>query len=479
MGVKRMKLREEEQQETSQILVGAQRQSPPSTESTLPIEERSVNHVALSLKYPELKPFLVNGTIDWLSALATQLYNCALVKEWFNIKLDLPNNHLCPTALSRTRYIRWIETLVKHCSDKEIVGIDVGTGASCIYPLLGKAIYDWKFIATDIDEESLQWASKNVNQNGWSSSISVVQALRVAENPSLSGLVDSVPRFHILDGALDASDERKMDEKSPTFSSASFTMCNPPFFENPDDKVKRVDTVCIATDGELSTSGGEVEFVKQMIRESAQLGTRISWYTTLLGKKSSLNPLLDYLKTFNPLDIQQTAFTQGRNTRWTIAWTFCPNIKASVIAERASAIRFTEDRFIFDTDFFNVLELEAALSQTPLGLRLRKVSDWASTVSIYENSSWIKSTFEGPLTSSSASYSNQAALSIGPGQRPKLLFSIAFCIIKFPHRAPLSVLCDFKAGDHPKTTIGGTEYPTRHLFGVLVRELKTYVCSDT
>jgi 23S rRNA A1618 N6-methylase RlmF len=30
-------------------------------------------------------------------------------------------------------------------------GIDVGTGASAIYPLLGTSVYGWAFLATDID----------------------------------------------------------------------------------------------------------------------------------------------------------------------------------------------------------------------------------------------------------------------------------------------------------------------------------------
>lgn len=35
--------------------------------------------------------------------------------------------------------------------DEGIRGLDIGTGASAIYPLLGAKVYGWAFIATDID----------------------------------------------------------------------------------------------------------------------------------------------------------------------------------------------------------------------------------------------------------------------------------------------------------------------------------------
>jgi 23S rRNA (adenine1618-N6)-methyltransferase len=40
-----------------------------------------------------------------------------------------------------------------------------GTGASCIYPLLGTKVGGWSFVATDIDETSLRHARHNVVLN--------------------------------------------------------------------------------------------------------------------------------------------------------------------------------------------------------------------------------------------------------------------------------------------------------------------------
>jgi methyltransferase len=435
------------------------------------IEESPVDHESLAIKYPELQQHLIGyrdgekRTIDFTNDEATRFYNRALLNEWFGIKIDLPSNHLCPTVLSRAKYIRWIATLLKHCGDQEIVGIDVGTGASCIYPLLGRSIYGWDFIATDIDPESLQSAAKNVELNGWQESISVVRALPSNPDPNVPS------SWHILLGTLDVEPSRKISEKSKSFSTATFSMCNPPFFENPDQKVKRVDTVCVATDGELATIGGEVEFVKQMIRESVALKTRISWFTSLLGKKSSLYPILEYLQTVEPLVIESTTFTQGRNSRWAVAWTFNPLVKSSLISERSKSLRYTEKRFLFDTDATLVTELSDSIAKLAIGAKIRKISDVALNAIIYESSPWVISNFG----SSSPEINGNPNATIGPGSRPETICSIKITLVQLPHRSSLTVICDFVPGTLQIARLAGIEYQPEHIFGVFARELKHLV----
>ena len=49
--------------------------------------------------------------------------------------------------------------------ENKIVGIDIGTGSSCVYPLLGASIHkNWHFYATEMDT-SLECARKNVLRN--------------------------------------------------------------------------------------------------------------------------------------------------------------------------------------------------------------------------------------------------------------------------------------------------------------------------
>ena len=45
--------------------------------------------------------------------------------------------------------------------------ISVGTGASCIYPLLGTRLNGWSFLATEIDPASVEYATKNVTANNF------------------------------------------------------------------------------------------------------------------------------------------------------------------------------------------------------------------------------------------------------------------------------------------------------------------------
>lgn len=59
---------------------------------------------------------------------------------------------------NRLNYLLWIQSLLQSSSDKytdayyperEVIGLDIGTGASCIYPLLGCAQYPkWRFAGT-------------------------------------------------------------------------------------------------------------------------------------------------------------------------------------------------------------------------------------------------------------------------------------------------------------------------------------------
>lgn len=99
-----------------------------------------------------------------------------------------------------------LEVLTKDAS--EVTGIDVGTGASCIYPLLGHSLYKWKFVATELDPESVHCAKENVGRNGLEKWITVCQ--RTGEQPLLEGV-------------------------SP--NPVDFSMCNPPFFSSVEEVV--------------------------------------------------------------------------------------------------------------------------------------------------------------------------------------------------------------------------------------------------
>ncbi|KAF6037403.1 METTL16 [Bugula neritina] len=68
--------------------------------------------------------------------------------------------------------------------------------------------------------------------------------------------------------------------------------------------------------------GGEVEFVKKMVDESLKFKNKIRVYTSMVGKKSSLTRLKQYIKSKDITNFSTTEFCQGRTMRWAIAWTF-------------------------------------------------------------------------------------------------------------------------------------------------------------
>lgn len=72
-----------------------------------------------------------------------------------------------------------------------------GTGASCIYPLLGTRMYDWNFLATDVDPESIECANKNIKLNP--SFIDKIETLLVPNQGARKILKDVLPNSRKYD----------------------------------------------------------------------------------------------------------------------------------------------------------------------------------------------------------------------------------------------------------------------------------------
>lgn len=73
----------------------------------------------------------------------------------------------------------------------------------------------------------------------------------------------------------------------------------------------------------MITPGGEVAFVIRMIDESLQLRDQIQWYTSMLGKLSSVTTIVDTLMKRENRNYAVTEFVQGNKTkRWAVAWSW-------------------------------------------------------------------------------------------------------------------------------------------------------------
>ncbi|RKP22649.1 ribosomal RNA large subunit methyltransferase F-like protein, partial [Syncephalis pseudoplumigaleata] len=139
--------------------------------------------VELARAYPALAPFVeqrADGTasIDFRQSEAQRALAYALLKCDFSIDLEIPLDVLCPMIPNRLNYLHWLEDLIGPGRvDGTVRGIDIGTGASCIYPLLGCRLHaSWQFVATELQERLLDVARHNVDRNALASRISLVQA---------------------------------------------------------------------------------------------------------------------------------------------------------------------------------------------------------------------------------------------------------------------------------------------------------------
>ena len=107
-------------------------------------------------------------------------------------------------------------------------------------------------------------------------------------------------------------------------------MCNPPFYASPDEllasaaaKSRPAHSACTGAEVEMVTPGGEVAFVSRMIDESVRLKTRVQWYTSMLGKLSSVSEVVEKLKGVGVDNWAVTEFIQGQKTRrWAVAWSW-------------------------------------------------------------------------------------------------------------------------------------------------------------
>jgi len=132
------------------------------------IHKSGYNFENLCKAYPQLKEFVFENnfqtqTIDFANPEAVKQLNTALLFTHYNIKFwEFPDENLCPPIPGRVEYIHILNNLLKSSGINNNVSVlDIGTGASCIYPLLGHQVYNWNFVATDIDSNSLKQAQLN------------------------------------------------------------------------------------------------------------------------------------------------------------------------------------------------------------------------------------------------------------------------------------------------------------------------------
>lgn len=276
--------------------------------------QKGYNFTELCKAYPELKEFVfVNQygteTIDFANPKAVKAINTALLFRHYNIKFwDFPDDNLCPPIPGRVDYIHYLADLLTASKiTKNITILDIGTGANCIYPLLGNAEYNWRFVGTDIDNKSLDRAQIILKKN------------KLTEAIQLRHQKDST---HIFTDILNETDK---------FSA---TMCNPPFYKSQEEAMQanarkleglgktEVTRNFSGKQQELWYKGGEKAFIHTYLYESSLFKTSCFWYTTLVSKKENAESMLSSLKKLGATDIKTIPMHQGNKVTRIVAWTF-------------------------------------------------------------------------------------------------------------------------------------------------------------
>lgn len=272
---------------------------------------------------PDLSPFVKlnehqNESIDFFNPEAVKMLNKALLTHFYGIEgWDIPPNYLCPPIPGRADYIHHAADLLANHNrgiiprGQKIKCLDIGMGANCIYPIIGNMEYGWSFTGTEIDPVAVKNAKKIINANPiLKNKIEV----RLQSNPE-----------NIFPGIT------KKDEYF------DLTICNPPFHASLAEvrvaasrkvsNLKRRKTANPVPNfggqnNELWYEGGEVEFVKNMVRQSKQVATSCFWFSTLVSKKSNLKIIYAALKNTEARKVTTIEMGQGNKISRIIAWTF-------------------------------------------------------------------------------------------------------------------------------------------------------------
>ncbi|KFC22423.1 23S rRNA (adenine(1618)-N(6))-methyltransferase RlmF [Chryseobacterium sp. FH1] len=286
------------------------------------LHRNSYDFEELIVSVPELKHYVFKNDYDTLTInfslpQAVKLLNKALLLKYYNVKnWDIPEGNLCPPIPGRADYVHYLADLLAEENGEiptgnSVKGLDIGTGANLVYPLIANSFYGWEMLGTDINKDSLENAQKILDNNS-----------ELSENIHLKFQPDSDFIF------------KNIISKNDKFA---FSMCNPPFHESEEDamlgnrrknnnlrkkKVEKPNLNFSGNASELWCEGGEEAFIKSMIIESVEFSSNVLWFTSLVSKKDNLHQLTTLLKNLKVPEFKTIDMAQGQKISRILAWTF-------------------------------------------------------------------------------------------------------------------------------------------------------------
>lgn len=269
---------------------------------------------ALTAVSPELAPHIKTHAygelgVDFSDPRAVKALNQALLKHTYNIRQwDIPPGSLCPPVPGRSDYIHHLADLIHGQRGPLVRALDIGTGANCIYPIIGVSEYDWSFVGSEVCPTSWSWARK-----------------LVAANPEIADRIEC---------RLQKSAEHCFKDIIQPNEHFSLSLCNPPFHTSATEAAtgnrrkqhnigtRRAELNFGGQAHELWCPGGELGFIRRMIRESQAYASNCDWFTTLVSKSAHLPALQKALRTTRATEIRIIPMAHGQKQSRILAWRF-------------------------------------------------------------------------------------------------------------------------------------------------------------
>lgn len=251
-------------------------------------------------------------TVDFADPRAVRLLNQALLADWYGLAAwDLPEGYLCPPIPGRADYVHHLADLLAPERGGPLRALDIGTGASLIYPILGRKEYGWTVVATEVDAGALAAA----------------EAIR-AGDPDLAAGIEL--RRQPDPGRIFAGVVRPGER-------FDLCLCNPPFHASAAEaqagslrKWRNLGRAAGPRPAlnfggrarELWCPGGETGFVGRMVAESGRRPDLCLWFTSLVARSASLPGLKAALREAGAARVRVIPMGQGQKESRILAWSF-------------------------------------------------------------------------------------------------------------------------------------------------------------
>ncbi|WP_277053324.1 23S rRNA (adenine(1618)-N(6))-methyltransferase RlmF [Zestomonas thermotolerans] len=302
----------------------SQSRKPPATLHPRNRHQGRYDFPQLIKASPELGRFLIinpygKQSLDFADPEAVKVLNRALLRRYYGLQFwDIPPGYLCPPIPGRADYLHCLaDLLAEECGGQIPRGrtvrvLDIGTGANCIYPLIGHCEYGWRFTGSDIDPTALASAQAIIRANH----LEEVIELRRQHQPKriFAGLLQPGERFDL-------------------------TLCNPPFHSSAaeahsgsrrkwrnlgklDPKRKLPLLNFGGQSNELWCEGGEAGFLLRMVAESAACAEQVCWFSSLVSKVGNLPQVERALHKADAREVRVIGMAQGNKQSRLVAWTF-------------------------------------------------------------------------------------------------------------------------------------------------------------